>query len=330
MRAATLGITYALFATSLSGCFGGCGFWDDDWDDDWDDECVGSECETFAPPTISISIPEWPPLGPEGEVTIVATGEAGLVEAEFSFAETAWFELYGGQTEEFRVTGLDLGEGFGTLEIKVVGEDGGWTRREVDDLLVDLSPPEAYFTQTVLPAAGATLDFWIADAWVVSSYSLTVGEETFEATLPEGYPSTLGTEWDYSFVRIPVEDLPLGVVPSALTVRDAAGNLAHLDLTITVDGVAPKAAFAAPIEGATVGATFDVTIDAADDLGGAVEIELSAGGAVLATLIGPSATVTLDASELPAGPIELSVVAIDQAGNRSEATVRTVTVAAPD
>ncbi len=328
MRPPTFAIAYALFATSLSGCFGGCDWgWEDDgseWTDCSDPSTPG--CETFPAPEVTFFIPSWPPIGPEGELTIHAESDAGLAEVDLSFGQTTTRFLSGALTSDIRVTGVELGEGFGTLDVTVFGEDGGWTHRQVEDLLVDLSEPEAYFEQTVLPAAGATLDFWIADAWVVSSYDLTIGDKSFFDTLPEGYPSTLGTEWDYSLVRIPVEDLPLGTTTAALTVRDAAGNAAFFDLSVTVDGVAPTAAFVAPLEGETVSATFEVSVDAADELGGVVDLELSIGGALWTTLVGPSATVTLDASELPAGPVELSVVAIDEAGNRSAPVVRSVTV----
>jgi hypothetical protein len=316
-------VLYAWFATSLSGCFGGC--WEGWEDDGWVDPG-----ETFAPPTVDFDIPAWPPIGPTDTVTIDAYSEAGLESIDASFRSYPTAFLNGETSASIDFYGDELGEGLGTLDVTVTATDGGWTHRQVENLLVDLSPPTAYFDATVLPAAGATLDFWIADAWVVAGYDLLIGDQTFSGRLPEGYPATLGVEWDYSLVRIPVEELPLGATDGTLLVYDATGNSATFPITVTVDGVAPTSAFASPEEGATVAGTFDVTIDVADDLGGNVAVELYAGGALLTTAVGPHATVTLDASELPTGPLELGVVAIDAAGNRSAPALRTVVVESPE
>ncbi len=323
MRAAFRAVLYAWFATSLSGCFGGC--WEGWEDDGWVDPG-----EPADPPTVDFSIPEWPPLGPTDALTVSAYGEAGLASIDASFRSNPTVFLNGELSADVDFYGDELGEGLGTLDVTVTGMDGGWAHRQVQNLLVDLTPPTAYFTATILPAEGATLDFWIADAWIVSGYELWVGDQWVSSgSLPEGYPATLGVEWDYSLVRIPVESFPAGATDAQLWVYDAAGNSATLALPITIDGVAPTSAFMAPEEGATVSGTFDLSIDAIDDLAGAVDVEIYAGGTLLTTAVGPHALVTLDASEVPNGPLELGLVAIDEAGNRSGLVTRTVVVENP-
>src|SRR5690606_12059046 len=135
-------------------------------------------------------------------------------------------------------------------------------------------------------------DFWMGDAWVVSSATLEFAGARFEKELPAGYPDTLGVEWDYSLVRVPVLDLPATTGLARLTIRDAAGNETVEEFTLSIDGTAPVAAFDAPAAGEIVSGFFDVVVAAYDAEPGPVIIELSAGGAPIATGIGPIATIT--------------------------------------
>ena len=50
---------------------------------------------------------------------------------------------------------------------------------------------------------------------------------------------------------------------------------------------------------------------------GPIVLEISAGGAPIATAVGPRAVLFLDSAELAEGPLSLTAVAIDEAGNRS-------------
>src|SRR5690606_7346425 len=140
---------------------------------------------------------------------------------------------------------------------------------------------------TTLPATGASFDFWMGDAWVVSSARLEFGGLVIEETLPEGYPDTLGVAWDYLLVRIPVEQLPATTGLARITVRDAAGNEAMQELTLSIDGEPPTASFAAPADGAAVSGVFQVVVDAFDGQPGPIVVEVRAGGAPIATATGP-------------------------------------------
>ena len=131
---------------------------------DDDDECFDpcecwGECDpapepTPSPPTVTISIPDWPPLGPDGEVTVeAATTNTTLSRATFWFREQHEESFSGGTTGTVRASGADLGEGLGTLTVEVRTAGGAWTKKEVTDLLVDLSAPTAYVDDTVLRRA---------------------------------------------------------------------------------------------------------------------------------------------------------------------------------
>lgn len=289
----------------------------EEWVDEWEDPVA---------PTVDITIADWPPIGPTGTVEVSASSPAGLSNATFWFRNRADVLLSGGTSERFSIDGTSLGDGRGQLVVEVSGFDGARTSRFVDDLLVDLGAPVAYLDAAVLPAKDAKLRFWIGDAWVVSGYRLLIGGKQFEHQLPPGYPATFGTEWDFSLVSIPVEEIPPGVHLAELEVYDAAGNLTQASVPITIDDVPPVALIESPLEGAEVSGLFNVRLFGADSLPGLVSLELHAGGAQVATATGPQATVTLDANELPQGSLRLDALAVDQAGNRSELATRTVIV----
>lgn len=315
---------------------------DDDDGECWDAcDCYG-ECwtddgvtppPTSTAPTINIDLPDWPPLGSDGEVQVDASvTEGSLVDAEFFFRNSvrkSFGSSATGATATVSAFGDELGEGYGTLAVEVNVSTGAGARKEVTNMLVDLTAPAAYTDDTILPAQNAELYFWIADAWVVSGYELVVGGEVFTETLEPGYPSTLGVDWDYSLVSIPVESFPVGVHNGDLRVFDAAGNEATFEFPLTIDGLAPDASVDQPTDGATVSGTFPVTVTGADDLPGAVSLEIRVGGALVATGLGPSATVVLDANEFPAGLIDISALAVDEAGNQSAPSVRTITIVHP-
>lgn len=268
-------------------------------------------------PEVDIAIADWPPMGPSATLTVTAYADNGLSSATFSFRNEATMWADGQVSAVFTPTGNELGEGLGDMTVRVDGVDGAWTETTVEDLLVDLSPPVVVLGPTTLPASGASFDFWMGDAWVVSSASLEFGGVVVEETLPEGYPDTLGVSWDYSLVRVPVEELPAITDVATIVVRDAAGNEHREELTLSIDGQAPVAGFTAPAPGASVSGVFQVIVDAWDEQAGPLVVEVLAGGAPLATATGPEAVLFLDAAELAEGPLTLTAIAYDEAGNAS-------------
>jgi hypothetical protein len=297
-----------------------------------EDPCCGDPCcgdcweEEPDPPSVSFVIADWPPIGPEGTVEVRASSDAGLSTAAFTFRNSFSKPMSGSTSGSVFATGTELGEGQGTLVVQVTASDGAFTRTAVDDLLVDLGPPTAYLDDTVLPATGSELRFWISDDWVVSGYELDAGGMLFSETLEPGYPSTLGVEWDFSLVSIPVEQLPIGSTIASLLVFDAAGNSTTLDLPFVIDAVAPSIDISEPLADAAVSGSFQVSASAFDDNPFTVAINIYLGGVLVGTGVAPTATVSLDASEFPLGPIELTALAVDSAGNESPIASRNIVI----
>ncbi len=291
-----------------------------DWDDDDDDgawDTPQAVPEPDAPMMGPLDIPQWPPLGETSEIHVDVSDDVGLQQLIFSFRNDV-FRTLSGNNASVSVTGGELGEGFGTLEVYVEDVEGASRTRKVEDLLVDLSAPEITLGDTVLGVQDDYLEAWVADAWVIGKAELTVGNVVVEHEFEDGYPPTLGEAWDYSLVKFPVADLPQGVHGATLTAYDAAGNDTTEPFTITIDGIAPTVQIVSPPTGTVVTGWFEVTLQAIDLTSGSVWIELTIGGTPAATAVGPQATVLLNAAELAPGPTELSAIAHDEAGNPSQ------------
>lgn len=286
--------------------------------------------QAFPPQIDEILIADWPPMGPAGVITVEVRDDAGVASVLFEFAETVLFDTQDQRNVTLDVLGIELGEGLGDMVVTATDVDGTWARRTVEGLLVDLSAPEIDLLDTYIPASGpeAVLFAWVSDAWILGDVTLEVGGEVLTYDFPDAYPSTLGQEWDYSLVSFEAGDLPLGSHLALLTVRDAAGNETSQSFDLVVDGTPPVASVAAPSDGEHVSGVFAVQASGADDLG-PVSLEVSLGGVLAATAPGPSALVTIDASDFLPGPIELSVVAVDPAGNRSAPAIVSLVIDPP-
>lgn len=313
---------------------------DDEYYDDFCGDCCG-ECGCDGPcgvasvttgggaPSVELTVADFPPIGPDGMVTVRASSPSGLNRAEARFQRTSSKSFSAGTTVQF--FGGDLGEGMGTFSVDVFANDSARTTRFIDRLLVDLTPPQAFLDeeQLVVRPAGGEISFYIGDAWVLGGWSLTIADVVESETFPEGYPSTLGAEWDYSYVNVPLPSLPVGRVDGTLQVFDAAGNTKAYDVVLEVDGLAPTVSFTSPLEGAAITGSFDVSVQAVDDLPHPTQIELFVAGTSITKVPGPSLELTLDALDFPAGAIDITAIATDLAGNESLVATRAVTITHP-
>lgn len=275
------------------------------------------EDDAGVPPTVQVSIPDFPPLGPGGEIDVSVSGPRALTRLDADFREHAEYSLDGTFTT-LSIPAEDLGEGFGQLVLTAWDERGAWAERFVEDLLVDFSPPEIFLGTTVLPAEGASFEAWAADDWVLGRFELEAGAVVLSDAMEPGYPDSLGEAWHESLVKFPTEDLPEGTTLATFRAIDAAGNVAEEQFELTIDGHPPACSINAPASLAVVSGPFVVDLSGIDEGGGPVWLELYVSGSPVATAVGPLASVELDASELAPGMHVLSALAVDQAGNESE------------
>ena len=277
-------------------------------------------------PTIDVVIPDWPPPGPDSLITIEISDEGFIDHVDVEFRNELTF-FPGGSFARIDVAAVELGEGLGDLWIGATDDQGAQQISKVDGLLIDLSPPEITLGETVVRyAEDSEFEIWVADAWVLGHVELTVGEVTLTHNFDDGYPSTLGESWDYSLVQFASQSFPEGTDDGLITLYDAAGNSTETQFELTLDGQAPTVAITSPAPATIVSDLFDVVVDASDVGGGPTWIELRVEGTPVATAVGPTATIQLDAADLTSGAVDLEAVATDQAGNVSVLATVPITV----
>ena len=278
-----------------------------------------------APPSLDpLTVPSWPPFGPESRISARCTDDAGLQSIVAHFKTSKLVSVSGTeQTASF--TGSSLGEGQGLLRVVCCDVNQACAERQINGFLVDLTPPEIDGERLVASPLAEGLEgdvsVWIRDAWVLGSVELSFAGTTLRHELPQMYPSTLGTDWDVSRVTFAAKDLPPGNGRATVTVRDAAGNRATKELDLRIDATAPTASILAPAAGAVVdGSSFVVKVRALDaDNPTPAQIDLWVGGTRIGELTGPLAEIVVDTANLPPGPTEVRAVARDDAGNESTA-----------
>ncbi len=268
-----------------------------------------------------LSVPEWPPMGPSARIGARCTDETDIrnVTAHFKWSRSRMAK--NGQAISF--SGDELGEGQGDLRIVCCDLGGACAERNVNNLIVDLTPPEIAPERLVASPLRDGFDgdvsLWVRDAWVLGSVELTFAGTTLRHELPKVYPSTVGTDWDISRVTFPAHDLPAGTGMARIVARDAAGNATVQEVELRIDATPPKVAILAPAQGTAVtGSSFTVKLQASDDDNPKpTKIALWVGGTRVADLDGPLAEIDVDTSTLPAGPTEVRAVSRDDAGNES-------------
>lgn len=282
-----------------------------------------------AAPTLDIEIADWPPIGRDTGVSVTASSQSGLARVELDFLYHATVLTTGTAATVF-VTGQELGEGYGRLAVGAFDVRGAFTEGWVDNLLVDLSPPEVTLGQVLLPAAPgmpeSQLELFVADAWVLGRVELQVGSVVLVHDFEDGYPPSIGTEWDTSLVLFPASALPLGANTAEIRAYDAAGNVATQPFELILDADPPVATIQSPAAGASLSGAFTIQLVATDPGDGPVWVDLSLGGTPLGSVPGPYVDLSVDTAELTPGPSTLVAVPVDAAGNRGAEIVVPVTI----
>lgn len=291
----------------------------------------GTTGSTSTPPTFdALEIPAWPPLGKDGRINVTVSDDEALSRLTATFKNVAR-RTFVGTRGEISLSGSDLGEGMGTLTLVACDARSSCRERRVNDLLVDMTAPEAELESATVSPKLSGIDgqvaVWVSDAWVLGSVDLTFEGKTLRHDFPKAYPATVGTEWDVSRVAFDAKDLPEKEGDAVVVVRDAAGNARTETFHLRIDGTAPTVAITQPANGANVTGTFDVSLAAADEGPASPTVELWVGGTRIVEATAPLSAITIDTSTLPPGPVEVKAVARDLAGNRSAASTVTVNVA---
>lgn len=322
MKRALLFTAFAIAATT-AGCS--------------DDDDLRPQTTTVAPaatpPSLApLNVPDYPPLSAGKSIEATCTAESGILAITAQFDNSVSRFGNGSRAQSVSFFGSELGEGMGSLRVRCCDNSRTCAEREVQNYIVDLSPPEIEAERLVASPARSGFEgeiaFWISDAWVLGSVEMTFGGKTLTHELPKAYPATVGKDWDVTRVTFPAKDLGTGTGSAVVIARDAAGNAVTKTFALRLDATPPTVSLASPASGAIVSGGKVSLTALADDSGNpnAPTIRVFAGGAPIAELPGPRVDIDIDTSTLPSGPNVLSAIAIDDAGNRSIAAEVTVEV----
>jgi len=320
-----------ILAAGLPGC--DCGFLDAGWETTRDtrvdptreDPTLYDSSSANTPPSVDdIIIPEWPPIGHHGSVSILVSDPEGLDHLSVTFTSTLHRDLNGTEAE-VAYEGSSLGEGFGTLSVSVWDESGTRVTRQATDVLVDLTPPVAEIPSGLVRGDG-WVEVWVGDAWILGGAELVFDDVTLTHEFPALWLDTLGVEWDRSIIFFPAGDLPATAGTATLKVTDAAGNRSIRNFDLVIDDEPPTVSLVEPEPGSVVTERFRVAVESSDNITESTSLELRAGGAPVATGLGPYTEITLDARDFALGELELTAVAVDEVGHRTLSSPVSVTV----
>lgn len=251
--------------------------------------------------------------------TVKANGD-GVVSAHFgprqiSRAVTA----PDGLVATFRVE--EFPEGRATLFF-ILQAEGRWNQSSlgVGEIWIDKSPPVLVRADATAGRDRETISVWLFDSVALHSATVTIGPQTIRHDLPQQVMPEEATE-----LRVPLARIDEGEYVLQLQLRDRAGNEATYERDVLVDRTVPVAAFQSPLEGEVVSSELVVSVGASDNFGVA-SVELRASGSLIAVLGEGQSEVRMDASLFPSGPLELTAVPVDRAGNVGEPASVTVTV----
>jgi hypothetical protein len=294
------------------------------------DSSSSTQTTRSQPPHVaSIDVAAWPPLGPTSSVHVRCTDDRALRAVRARFRREAYHDVTGADVHQ-TFTGAELGEGMGTLQIVAEDTDGQTVTREVRDFVVDLTPPKIEIERTVaspyVDGVGGEIGVWVGDAWVLGSVEVTFDGKLVRQSFPQAYPATLGKSWDWSRLAISAKELEPGARRMHVVARDAAGNVSEQDVDLRIDATSPTLSLAVAGGQHTVRGIARIGYFAADDAPGVVTVELMVGGSAAGTFVGPSGEAVLDLTGYPRGPLEVSAVARDEAGNVSAEQKLTLTV----
>lgn len=271
-------------------------------------------------PTItSIDVPDFPPLSARSEITVECEDSVGLVSLQAMFRDPSRVPLSGIQ-RSVKLRASELGEGYGLLQLRLQNSRGGTAERAVENLLIDMTPPEVELERAAISPTleGSQLALSVQDEWVLGFVEVSFRGTTVRHDFPRAYPSSLGSTWDSSRVTFPAASFAEGAGTAMVLVGDAAGNQAMREISLLVDGTAPVVTLTAPTAGQVVAGTLDIDLTARDPNNPTpVDVDVFVNGSLVGSVLGPNGSLSLDTLGMPRGDAQIEAIAYDAAGNAS-------------
>ncbi|HUS28813.1 MAG TPA: Ig-like domain-containing protein [Kofleriaceae bacterium] len=167
----------------------------------------------------------------------------------------------------------------------------------------------------VSPAEGSVYRGWLELS--ADSVDAITGVETVAFQLDGGATlaaAASGAAWT---VAVDTRTLQDGTHTVRATSTDRVGNQATANATFVVDNAAPAVSLLGPNEGAYLRGTVTLVAQAQDATSGVAQLDILVNGAVVRSCASGSCSVPFDTTSVASGPLSVSAVATDRAGNVS-------------
>ena len=230
---------------------------------------------------------------------VVGTFAGGTLRLEFDTTTLA----DGAHT--FSVLAAD-NKGLETLSDSVAIVDNTAPSVQLDDLLAgDLVSGSTSFQATATDDTSGiiTLRMLVAGGPPTTDGSVTDAG---------GVPVVTGTSFEDTTVRLD------GTLVFSASATDAAGNTSTASVVVEVDNTAPEKTLVTPSHGQSVAGVMDIIAEADDP--NLATLEILVGGSSLGTSFSSPFATTFDTRTLLDGPLAVTVVATDLAGNLATCT----------
>jgi hypothetical protein len=260
-------------------------------------------------PTRAASITSWdvPAVMTKGTTFTASTDGQAVVIAQFGPRQVARFA-----SEETRVATFsadELPEGTADVSFWIQGTGLTTSQWRARNVRVDRTGPELVRAVVTAAGAGGRLRLLCWDAVALEEVEVSVAETMVLVPVKqtEASPALVPVEVDTS-------TFPEGRADATVTLRDGAGNQTVVKVPIIIDRTPPLAAFLSPKDGTVLAGPTTVELLASDNLE-VIFIEVRASGSALAEVVGPRASLVIDPSMFPKGPISLRAIPRDEVGN---------------
>lgn len=197
----------------------------------------------------------------------------------------------------------------------------GWNETLLGDIRIDKTAPQIIGIRPMNQGSR----FLDVRVWDESLHLGELGLELGGVTLTQDLGNVVLTGSKSHTVQLDTTQIPEGSYRPEIRLTDQAGNETRRVADVLVDRTPPVAVFTSPVPAATVSGSLTLFLSVVDNIGPA-SVEIFAQGSSLGFFSGPEATVTVDLFTFPKGPLALSAVPVDFAGNRGQPVDRKVTI----
>jgi hypothetical protein len=211
---------------------------------------------------------------------------------------------------------VTLAPGSNTLTFRAVDKAGN-TGSALSSVLLDLELPTVAITA---PQLGSILSGAVT---VTAEASDAVSGIASLTLYVDGQAQATLNQPPFSFT-LDTSAIASGLHTIVVRPRDRAGNESEASVSVTIDNAPPVIAITAPLSGSVLSGLITVSIQAGDAVSGIASVSLFVDGQLQATQAQPPFNLPLNTLPFASGTHTITARAVDNKGNRAEASISLV------